>query len=72
MQQFCGVDKIHYSLLKSSAAWSYIANNLTTSLAVNSFPKLKVSELVFSLANNLARILFIDMLGITKKNNETF
>ena len=72
MLQFCGVDKIHYSLLKSSAAWSYIANNLTTSLAVNSFPKLKVSELVYSLANNLARILFIDMLGIAKKNNETF
>ena len=72
MQQFCGIDKIHYSLLKSHLAWSHIASDLTGTLDVNAPPKLDVSELVLSLANNFARILFIDILGMVNKTNETF
>ena len=72
MQQFCGIDKIHYSLLKSHLAWSHIAGDLTGTLDVNAPPKLNVSELVLSLANNFARILFIDILGMVNKTDETF
>ena len=72
MKQFCGIDKIHYSLFKSRSAWSHIAGNLTDTLNINAPPKLNVSELVLSLANNLARILFTDMLRMVNKTNETF
>ena len=72
MKQFCGIDKIHYSLFKSRSAWSHIAGNLTGTLDVNAPPKLNVTELVLSLANNFARILFTDMLNMMKKTNETF
>ena len=72
MKRFCGIDKIHYSLLKSQSAWSYIASNLMGNLGANAPPKLKVSELVLSLANNLTRILFTDMLRLINKTNETF
>ena len=72
MKQFCGIDKIHYSLFKSRSAWSHIASNLTDPLDANAPPKLNVSELVLSLVNNLARILFTDMLRMVNKSNETF
>ena len=72
MKQFCGIDKIHYSLFKSRLAWSHIADNLTGALDVNAPPKLNVLELVLSLANNFSRILFTDMLRIVSKTNETF
>jgi len=72
MKQFCGIDKIHYSLFKSRSAWSHIAGNLTGTLDVNAPPKLNVSELMLSLANNFARILFTDMLRMVSKTDETF
>ena len=72
MKQFCGIDKIHYSILKSQSAWSHIAKKLTTSLNTNVYPKLKTSELALSIANNAARILLTDMLGIINKTEETF
>ena len=72
MNQFCGIDKIHYSILKSQSAWSHIAKKLTSSLNTNVSPKFKTSELVFSIANNAARILLTDMLGIINKTEETF
>ena len=72
LEQYCGFDKIHYSLLKSCPAWSYIASNLTDSLGTTASPDMKISETAVSLASNLARIFFTDMLGIMNKTNETF
>ena len=72
MKQFCGIDKIHYSIFKSQSAWSHVVGKLTASLGTNISPKLKTSELALSMANNIARILLTDMLGIANKTNETF
>ena len=72
MKQFCGIDKIHYSILKSQSAWSHIAKKLTTSLNTNVSPQFRTSELALSIANNAVRILLTDMLGIIKKTKETF
>ena len=72
MKQFCGIDRIHYSILKSQSAWCHIAEKLTTSLSTNVSPKFKTSELALSIANNAVRILLTDMLGIIKKTKETF
>ena len=72
MKQFCGIDKIHYSILKSQSAWSHVVEKLTASLGTNISPKLKTSELALSMANNFARILLTDMLGIANKTNDTF
>jgi len=72
MKQFCGIDKIHYSIFKSQPAWSHVVGKLTASLGTNISPKLKTSELALSMANNFARILLTDMLGIANKTNETF
>ena len=72
MKQFCGIDKIHYSILKSQSAWSHIAKKLTSSLGINVSPQFRTSELALSIANNVARVLLTDMLGIINKTNETF
>ncbi len=72
LEQYCGIDKIHYSLLKSRPAWSHIADNLTDSFDTPASPDMKISEVAVSLASNLARIFFTDMIGVIKKNHETF
>jgi len=72
MKPFCGIDKIHYGIFKSQSAWSHIAGKLTASLGTNISPKLKTSEIALSMANNIARILLTDMLGMANKTNETF
>lgn len=72
MEQYCGMDKIHYSLLKSRQAWTYVAGRLTNPFGADTSPEMRNSELVFSLASNLFRIIFTDMLGIMNKTNETF
>ena len=72
MESFCGIDKIHYSILKSQSAWSHIAKKLTSSLKTNVSPQLRTSELVLSIADNVARILLTDMFGIINKTEETF
>lgn len=72
MKPFCGIDKIHYGIFKSQSAWSHIAGKLTASLGTNISPKLKTSEIALSMANNVARILLTDILGMVNKTNETF
>ena len=72
MKSFYGIDKIHYSILKSRMAWSHITRKLTASFDINLSPELKTSEVVKSMMNNISRILLADMLGIGKKTNETF
>jgi hypothetical protein len=72
MKPFYGIDKIHYSILKSQMAWSHIAGKLTASFNINLSPELKTSEVAISMVNNISRILLTDMLGIRKKTNETF
>ena len=72
MKYFCGLDKIHYSLLKSQSAWSYIAYNLTKTFNIKVPPKLTTLELVLSLLNNMARILFTDLFKLKNKSNDTF
>ena len=72
MEQFSGLDKIHYSFFKNHLAWAYIANKLIEPIGINVSPILKFPEALLSLTNNLARILLIDILRIINKNNETF
>jgi len=72
MKSFYGIDKIHYSILKSQIAWSHIARKLTASFDISLSPELKTSEIALSMMNNISRILLTDMLGIRKKTSETF
>lgn len=72
MKRFAGIDKIHYSILKSPLAWSHIAEKLTAPLGTNVFPKLTISDMALSMTNNLVQIVLTDILNMVKKTNEAF
>ncbi len=72
MKRFIGIDKIHYSILKSPLAWSHIAEKLTAPLSTNVFPKLTTSDMALSMTNNIVQILLTDIFKIEKKTNQTF
>lgn len=64
---FCGLDKIHYSLLKSNLAWSCIANEMLSVLKVTPLGNIGLASTAISLCKNLNRLITSDMLRMTKK-----
>ena len=64
---FCGLDKIHFSLLKSHLAWSRIANEILSVLDAAPGRNIGPGSVVLSLCDNLSRLIASDMLRITKK-----
>ena len=69
---FCGLDKIHFSLLKSHLAWSRIANEILSVLGAAPGRSIGPGSVVLSLCDNLSRLIASDMLRITKKPKEFF
>ncbi|PIP73523.1 MAG: hypothetical protein COW89_02435 [Nitrospinae bacterium CG22_combo_CG10-13_8_21_14_all_47_10] len=64
---FCGMDKIHYSLLKSHLAWSRVGNAMLSVLDVEPAGNIGPGSMTISLCKNLNRLIICDMLGIRKK-----
>ena len=64
---FCGLDKIHFSLLKSHLAWSRIANEILLALDVAPTGNIGPGSMAISLCGNLNRLIVSDMLRITKR-----
>jgi hypothetical protein len=72
MGTYCGLDKIHYSLLKSHLAWSCVANEMLLKLDVATTGKIGPVCMALSLCHNLNRLIASDMLRITKKSKSYF
>jgi hypothetical protein len=64
---FCGMDKIHYGLVKSHFAWSRIADAMLLNLGVKPVGKVGLGSMVVSLCKNLNRLINSDMLRVVKK-----
>lgn len=64
---FCGMDKIHYSLLKSHLAWEHVGNAMLSALSVAPAWNIKWGSMATSLCRNLNRLIASDMLRIMKK-----
>ncbi len=69
---FCGLDKIHYSLLKSHLAWSRIANEMLSVLGVVPAGKIRPCSMAISLCKNLSRLITSDMLRLNKRAKEFY
>jgi hypothetical protein len=69
---FCGLDKIHFSLLKGHLAWSRITNEMLMALNVVPVGNIGPGSMAISLSRNLKRLIVSDMLRITKKSKEYF
>lgn len=64
---YCGMDKIHYSLLKSHLAWSRVGDAMLLKIGVESFGNVGLGSMAVSLGENLNRLIASDMLRIMKK-----
>ena len=67
LESFCGLDKIHFSLLKSHLAWSRIAHEILLALDVVPAGNIGPGSMAISLCGNLSRLIASDMLGIKKR-----
>jgi hypothetical protein len=69
---FCGIDKIHYSLVKSHLAWSRVACTMLLSLGLKQAGKVGLGSMVVSLCKNINRLIASDILRVVKKPKEFF
>jgi len=71
-KDFCGVDKIHYSLFRSHKAWSVVAHEMLRVLHRREAGKISLGSSVNSLFANMGRLCFCDMTAIRQKSPQTF
>ncbi|MCH2605624.1 MAG: hypothetical protein MKZ63_02630, partial [Nitrospinales bacterium] len=72
LEAFAGLDKIHYSLLKTHAAWSAVAEKIFRVINVPVQRKLRLIDGIRSIFANLNRLIFYDMFFLNKKGREFF
>lgn len=72
MESFAGLDKIHYSLLKTHSAWEKVADEICQVLKVPVQKKMRLVDGVASILVNLYRLIFCDMFRFKKKGREYF
>ncbi len=72
MKEYCGADKIHYSLFKMHHVWNRIARALLEPLGVRPHRHLDPLKMAGSLLANMNRLLFTDMVRLRKKSPGTF
>ena len=71
-KDFCGVDKIHYSIFRSHKVWSVVANAMLRILARPEPGEIGLGSSVNSLFANMGRLCFCDMTAIKQKSPQTF
>ena len=72
MKNFCGVDKIHYSIFRSHKAWSQVAVEMFRILSVKQAGSIGGFSMVNSLFANMGRLVLHDMTSVGKKSLGTF
>ena len=72
MKSFTGMDKIHYSFLKTHSAWEKIVNEICHVLKVPVQKKMRLADGISSIIANLYRLIFCDMFRFKKKGREYF
>lgn len=71
-KDFCGADKIHYSMLRSHKAWSNVAEALLRELSLEKAGEVSPFSAWCALFANMGRVFFCDMIPVRKKNPGTF
>jgi hypothetical protein len=72
MESFTGTDKIHYSLLKTHSAWEKIANEICQVLEAPVKKKVRLTDGITSILENIYRLIFCDIFRFKKKGSEYF
>ena len=72
LEAFAGLDKIHYSLLKTHAAWSVVTEKIFRVIKAPAQKNLRLIDGIRSILSNLKRLIFCDMFVLKKKGREFF
>ena len=72
LEAFAGLDRIHYSLFKTHAAWSTIAEKIFRIIDVPVQKKLSLIDAIKSIFSNLKDLIFCDLFCLKKKGREFF
>jgi len=72
LEAFAGLDKIHYSLLKTHSAWSTVVEKIFRVINVPVQKKLRLIDGIKSIFANLKRLICCDMFFFKKKGREFF
>ena len=70
LENFMGWDKIHYGLFQFGEVWSKISEEILRALGVGIREKIGASQVIPSYAMNMKRLVFSDLLGLTRKGPE--
>lgn len=71
-KDFCGVDKIHYSVLHSHKAWSEVVDAMCRVLPVEQTATVSQLSVWNALFANMGRLVFCDMVPLREKIPGTF
>lgn len=71
-KDYCGVDKIHYSVFHSHRAWSEVVNAMCRVLPVEQTTTVSRLSVWKALFANMGRLVFCDMVPVRKKIPGTF
>ena len=72
LEDYYGVDKIHFSLFKSHRAWTRIAKEVLRILNVESTEKVGALTMMLSLGSQVLRLTLCDMAPICDKDPDSF
>ena len=72
LEAFVGLDRIHYSLLKTHAVWSIVAEKIFRVINVPVQKKLRLIDGIKSIFANIKHLIFCDMFCLKKKGREFF
>ena len=71
-KEFCGVDKIHYSIFHGHKAWSVVAHEMLRVVPGREAGKISWWSSVNSIFANMGRLCLCDMTAIKQKSPQTF
>lgn len=72
LENFMGWDKIHYGLCHFGVVWSRIAEEILRALGIGIREKISGSQVIPSYIMNMKRLIFSDILRLTRKGPEFF
>lgn len=72
LEKFTGWDKIHYDFFCMTDVWSRIAGEILKALEVEFRETITPAQMIGSYSSHINRMLFSDILGLTKKGPEFF
>jgi hypothetical protein len=72
MDRYLGFDEIHYGWLRAHHAWSHVAKVMLDVMGVEVTREISLPRMLQSYWDELKQVVWVDMMGLQKKNPEHY